>query len=240
MLRYLKKLAKPYLHANIHNRNQWVIVQAALVPKGFRVLDAGAGTAPYRPYFAHCDYKTQDFGQTPALAGQYTKLDYEGDITSIPAPDAFFDVILCTEVLEHVPRPIDVLQEFARILKPGGKLIVTAPLGSFLHFEPHHYYGGYTPHWYSKFLTETGFSIEVITPNGGFFLWFAQEGLRMSDLISPRRTFHRPLRCIVLTPLWLITLPLFWGVFPLLAKSLDRAKLISSATVGYHVIAIKC
>jgi SAM-dependent methyltransferase len=233
------KLVRSIFAPNRHNRNLWVIAQAADIPKASRVLDAGAGAAPYRSLFAHCDYRTQDFGKTPALAGQYANLDYECDINSIPVPDAFFDVVLCTEVLEHVPRPIDVLQEFARILRPGGKLLITAPLGSFLHFEPHHYYGGYTPHWYSKFLTEKGFGIDVLIPNGGFFLWFAQEGLRMSLLISPFRTFRNPVWCIMLLPLWLTTLPLFWGVFPLLAKPLDRLGLICSATVGYHVVAIK-
>lgn len=76
--------------------------------------------------------------------------------------DASFDVVLCTEVLEHEPEPIRAVHEFARIVRPGGKLLLTAPLGSGLHQDPFHFYGGYTPYWYRRFLTEAGFdNIEV-------------------------------------------------------------------------------
>ncbi len=48
---------------NLRNRDRWIAEQAALVPPGSKVLDAGAGSAPYRSLFAHCDYRTQDFAQ---------------------------------------------------------------------------------------------------------------------------------------------------------------------------------
>src|SRR5674476_1266665 len=56
-----------------------------------------------------------------------TRIDLVSDITAIPAPDASFDAILCSEVLEHVPEPTHALDEFTRLLKPGGVLILTAP-----------------------------------------------------------------------------------------------------------------
>jgi ubiquinone/menaquinone biosynthesis C-methylase UbiE len=91
------------------------------------------------------------------------------DIVSIPVEDASFDAILCTEVLEHVPEPIRAIKEFARILKPGGTLFLTAPLGSGIHQDPYHFYGGYTPYWYRKFLTQNNFEGLKIEANGGFF-----------------------------------------------------------------------
>ena len=84
---------------NAYNRRQWVAKQAARTPAGQRVLDVGAGPAPYRSLFAHCEYYTHDFGQDPKLLGRYAKLDYESDMTAIPVADNSFDVILCTEVL---------------------------------------------------------------------------------------------------------------------------------------------
>ena len=49
----------------------------------------------------------------------YGLLDYVGDIWNIDAPDGEFDCILCTEVFEHIPYPIETLNEFSRLLKNG-------------------------------------------------------------------------------------------------------------------------
>jgi len=175
-------------HFNQYNRDRWMEAEAARIPARARVLDVGAGVGPYRSLFAHCEYRAHDFGQEAGTVGSYTALDYQSDITSIPVPDESFDVLLCTEVLEHVPEPIKALHEFGRIVRRGGKLLLTAPLRSRLHQEPYHFYAGYTPHWYHKFLPEAGFKIESTEPNRGFFSHFGQESLHYSALIDPRRT----------------------------------------------------
>src|SRR5689334_21367302 len=140
-----------------HVRDEWVARVAASLPPGSRVLDAGAGECRYRKYFNHCEYKTQDFAQykgttTGALveSWSYGQLDYVCDITSIPVEDQYFDAVLCSEVLEHVPRPIAAIKELSRVLTKHGRLFLTAPLGSGLHQQPHHFYGGYTPHFYRQ------------------------------------------------------------------------------------------
>jgi hypothetical protein len=140
-------------------------------------------------------------------------------------------------VLEHVPEPIGVVYELARILCSGGKLLLTAPLGSGLHQEPYHYYGGYTPHWYYKFLADAGFTEIQITPNGGFFKHYGQESERFSSFIDPRRVsgFARYL----LAPLWLSTLPWFRWVLPLASYYLDFLDTHKGFTVGYHVTAVR-
>ncbi len=66
----------------------------------------------------------------------YGKLDIISDITSIPAPDSSFDAIMCIEVLEHLPDPIKAIQEFYRLLKPNGHLLITAPFCSLTLFFP--------------------------------------------------------------------------------------------------------
>src|SRR5258708_19124467 len=72
-------------------------------------------------------------------------MDVVSEAHAIPVCDASFDAIVCTEVLEHVPEPIAVVREFGRIVAPGGRLILTAPLGSGIHQEPYHFYGGVNP-----------------------------------------------------------------------------------------------
>src|SRR5688500_5551998 len=142
-------LAKSDLFSfNVVRRDRWVAERAAEVPAGARVLDVGAGTAPYRPLFKHCEYKTQDLAplrEDQLRPGGYTQIDYSGDATAIPVPDGSFNCVICTEVIEHHPEPIRVVREFARVLAPGGRLLLTAPLGSGIHQEPYHFYGGFTP-----------------------------------------------------------------------------------------------
>lgn len=224
---------------NRANRDAWVAAQAALTPAGARVLDVGAGVGPYRPLFAHCEYRAHDFAQEPATMGHYTPLDYVSDIGSIPAPDDSFDVVLCTEVLEHVPEPIAAVRELARILRPGGRLLLSAPLGSILHQEPFHFYGGYTPHWYRRFLPEAGLVVQAVEANAGFFSLFGQEAVRYSGYLDPRHTAGTGAARPLLALLWLGLLPFTRGVFPLLGRMLDRRGLESTATAGYHVVAVK-
>jgi len=216
-------------------RDEWVRQQAALVPRGATVLDVGAGRGPYRKLFDHCQYKAHDFGIEQNTLGHYTRLDYCSDILALPVDDESFDVVLCTEVLEHVPEPIAAVREMSRVLKPGGLLLVSAPLGSELHQEPFHYYGGYTPHWYRRFLPAAGIQIEDISANRGFFSYFAQEGRRFSAYLDPRHVVNATRWWPLLVVLWAITLPLLRIVLPVVAGPLDRLCLERTCTVGYHV-----
>ncbi len=220
---------------NQFERDRWVTEQAASIAPGACVLDVGAGSCRYRGLFAHCDYRSHDAAKLAEDA--YGELDYISDILAIPVPDASVDVVLCTEVLEHVPEPIQAVREFARILKGGGSLLLTAPLGSSLHQEPYHFYGGFTPHWYLRFLTQTGFEKITIEPNGGFFKHYGQESQRVSHLLDPRR-HRRPVR-IALAPLWLFTWPWFRLIVPTVCHVLDRLDPQGGFTVGYHVRAVR-
>jgi SAM-dependent methyltransferase len=224
---------------NLAQRDRWVEQQARQIKAGSCVLDVGAGSCPYRKFFLGCDYKAHDFSRLPPnqlLGGKgYGTIDYESDILSIPVPDAHFDVVLCTEVLEHVPEPIRAVNEFARILKPGGRLILTAPLGSGIHQKPFHYYGGYTPFWYDKFLAEAGFHDIVVEPNGGFYKHYAQESIRYASMLAP----WRGLKQMLLTPVWLLSLPWLLVLAPLSGLFLDRLDNEKAFTVGYHITALR-
>jgi SAM-dependent methyltransferase len=230
------------LNFNQVERDRWVRAQAARIPAGSRVLDVGAGSAPYRQDFAHCEYRTHDFGKLEAgqlLNSGYSRIDYVSDIAALPVRDASFDVVLCTEVLEHVPAPVDAVGELARILRPGGHLILTAPLGSGIHQEPFHFYGGYTPFWYQRFLTDAGFRDIAIESNCGSFRFFAQEALRFVRTSGPFRLAMPIWLHIVWLPLWLLLVPILAGLVPVLCAVLDRYDGEKRFTVGYHVTAVR-
>lgn len=238
-----RRLKRTRLFAfNLVNRDTWIACQARALAPGSDVLDVGAGSCPYRHLFAHCRYKTQDFGglhQRDLRDGRYGSLDYVGDAASIPVAGASFDVVLCAEVLEHHPEPARVIEEFARVLRPGGVLLLTAPLGSGLHQDPYHYYGGFTPYWYGRFLPRYGFADVRVEPNAGGFMFYAQESLRF---VATSRPFGHLLPAgvgIVWAPLWLILFPVLALFVPLACLALDRFDREPKFTVGYHVRAVK-
>jgi ubiquinone/menaquinone biosynthesis C-methylase UbiE len=166
----------------------WIEEQLSLIPQGFKVLDAGAGELRNKNYCKHLHYISQDFcqyeGRGNGLALQTgswdtTRIDIVSDIVSIPVDSDTFDVVLCTEVLEHLPDALSALVELARITKPGGLIILTAPFCSFTHFAPFHFSTGFSSYWYKKHLTDLGFTIEIMDANGGWFDFMAQEIYRL-------------------------------------------------------------
>ncbi len=216
-------------------RDEWVEAVARSMPNGTKILDVGAGSCPYRHLFQHCEYRTHDFAKLERndLSGGvgYGTIDYVSDILAMPLPDASFDAILCTEVLEHVPDPAGAIKECARILRPGGLLFVSAPLGSGLHQKPFHFYGGFTPYWYERFLDEAGCDLVSVVANGGFYRLWAQENVRFMFELAPWRSWQNAL----LTPLWLCMLPFSGLVAPLFAWLCDPLDRTRDFTIGYHV-----
>lgn len=178
---------------NAATREDWLERVLRDIPEGSRLLDAGAGEQQFRKYCGHLRYVSQDFAQydpTQLATGlqmptwDYGKLDIICDINAIPEPDCSFDAILCTEVFEHLPDPIQALGEFARLLRPGGTLILTAPFCSLTHFAPFHFYSGFSRYFYETHLPRHGFEIVELEPNGNFFEYLAQEINRVESVAA--------------------------------------------------------
>lgn len=193
-------MSRPIGTTNEQTRHDWVRAQLEALPAGGRILDAGAGMQPYRDACGHLDYTAQDFGAYDGRGDgkggqvsnwQYNPLDLVCDIADMPVPDASFDAVLCTEVIEHVPDPIAALRELVRVLKPGGRLILTAPFVSNTHYSPYHFCTGFTRYFYEKHLAEAGMDITAIQANGSFFAALAQEVRRVPQMAG-KYTGRRP------------------------------------------------
>jgi SAM-dependent methyltransferase len=73
-----------------------------------------------------------------------------GDVLNSGAPSDFFDLVILTEVLEHVPEPLRAVGELARVAKPGGLIAVTAPFIAGSHQQPYHFGSGYPLEFYEE------------------------------------------------------------------------------------------
>jgi SAM-dependent methyltransferase len=134
-------------------------------PPGARMLDAGAGHSPYRKYFSHCTYEAADVCERPER--EYTHVGYVCSLTDIPVEDERFDLVLCTQVLEHVSEPQLVLNELNRVLKTGCRLWISAPLFFEEHEKPYDYFR-YTQFGWRHMMGKAGFEIERLDWAGGY------------------------------------------------------------------------
>lgn len=212
---------------NEAERKKWLLEKASGVSDGLWILEVGAGFEDHRALFAHCTYLNQEFRK-----GAPIEVNFRTPITDIPVPDGVFDVVLSTETLPHVLDPMGALREMARVLKPGGKLLLTAPYSCGVHGEPDHYYSGFTPYWYRHYLEKYGFEILEMSPNGGFFKMLGQENARVFWLFDRIRDRYDPETGEILEKL-------FGEFLPKFLISLDDVCLIEQFTVGYFIEARK-
>jgi SAM-dependent methyltransferase len=90
------------------------------VPADGRVLDYGCADAPYRRFFpASAEYVCADLAGNP---GATVEIRADG---TVPAADASFDAVVSTQVLEHVADPRIYLGECFRVLRPGGRMLLS-------------------------------------------------------------------------------------------------------------------
>lgn len=132
-----------------------------------RVLDAGAGEGRHARFFPLQRYCAVDLGVGDA-AWDYGRLDVRADLMSLPFRAASFDACVHIVTLEHLAEPGRALRELARTLKPGGRLLLVAPLEWEVHQAPHDYFR-FTRHGLQYLLAEAGFTGISIAPVGGYF-----------------------------------------------------------------------
>jgi SAM-dependent methyltransferase len=202
---------------------------AQSVPAGAHVLDAGAGDCRYKPLFAHTSYVATDFCQVDKPY-HLQELDYIADLKSIPVWSGRYDLVVCSQVLEHINEPKQVLRELYRVLKPDGALWLSAPLFYEEHEVPHDYFR-YTQFGLRHLLESVGFQVVRIEPLEGYFGTLAYQHLAAARAlpITPPQ-YGGGLLGLLLTPL-MIGLK---GCFALLAIAFAYLDLYYKNTeVGY-------
>lgn len=194
---------------------------AQSIPKNALVLDAGAGEGYYRAYFDQTKYQATDLCKVEKAYGRIT---YISNLENIPIQDKAYDVVICTQVLEHLPNPQKVMGELYRVLKPGGLIWLSTPLFFPEHEAPYDFYR-YTQFGLTHLLTTSGFEIQQIDWLEGYFgsLAFQCRVAFRSLPISPSE--YGPwwlgilgsLSALLLKPLFLL-LSLFYGILETRSK----------------------
>lgn len=146
------------------------------IGRGERLLDLGCGIKPFRHLYDQ--YVGYSVGvDTPFSLHDEGRVEAQALGHALPFKDDAFDVVLCTEVLEHVPEPEAVLREIKRVLRRGGRLILTTPFLVPLHEEPYDFYR-YTWHGLRYLCDKQGLHVEVLRPFSGL------TGVTLSFLIQ--------------------------------------------------------
>lgn len=136
------------------------LVSASKYAKG-KMLDIGCGNKPYYGIFKN---------KVDIYVGidKFSKYaDIKEDFFKAKISDNNYDTILCTQVLEHVENPQELLIKMNKILKRKGILIMTIPFIGSLHEVPTDYFR-FTKYSIEKLLTKAGFEIKYIKEEGNW------------------------------------------------------------------------
>ena len=167
------------------------------------LLDFGCGRKPYENLFLVKSYTGVDLKNT-GHDHQLSRIDVFYDGKSLPFEDGHFDSLFCSEVLEHIFNPDEILLEISRVLKKGSLALITTPFCWNEHEIPFDY-ARYSSFGMIHLLEKNGFRIKSIEKSGHFSRVFFQLGaLYFYEIL---KKFGLPGKCfaqLLITPLNLV------------------------------------
>ena len=210
---------------------RWLEEEAQRAARDFgryRVLDVGCGKKPYFPYFA-------------ANVDEYVGIDIDMDnpmadmlapVEDLPVEDESFDVVLCTQVLEHAGVPDQAVTELYRVTKPGGRVLASTHGVQVYHPSPEDHWRWTHSGLELLFLRNAAWSSVTVRPAGGTATCLASMSAIYLDLLF-RRMHMAP-----------VAKSLVWGLNasgPALDRRIPalRATRPGSIFLNYHVVAEK-
>ncbi len=218
--RFVLRLIDPF-HTLLRRR---IAETAATLGPGSMVLDAGAGECPHAALFPNTRYYTLDRG-IGDVRWDYSRIGVVGDAHALPFASGTFDAVVNIQVLEHLQEPGVAIQEFARVLKPGGRLILSTVMDWEIHQHPNDFFR-FTRYGLAYLFERAGLRVVRIEALGGFFWLLAA---RIMNLLS---FFQKGWR-------WLLFWPLapFAGVLaPATLYFLDPLDKKRDYTLGYFTV----
>ncbi len=134
-LYHSKNPTRRWLHCS---RKAWLfdkITEYSPQTAQFSALEVGPGSGIYLPHLAQyyqqlmvVDIEPAYLERAQSLQNKFPHLQVQiDDMTGSSLPSSSFDFILCTEVVEHTLKSAEMIQQMARLLKPGGVLLLSTP-----------------------------------------------------------------------------------------------------------------
>jgi len=199
------------------------------------VVDAGAGEVRFQRLFPPSTHYVAVDSGVGDKNWDYSQLDVIADLTSMALASGRADVVINTQVLEHVKDPARVLAEIHRILREGGRLYMTVPQGWPEHQRPNDFFR-FTRFGLDLLLTRAGFRDVEIGRLGGYFHYLGHRLSYIPKIVfAPRKGIARA----CLFPLEFLSLGLFCFILPIICYYLDRLDRSGEFTLCYRVKAVK-
>jgi len=148
--------------------------------RGLRVLDVGCGDRPYEQLLTGAaEIVGFDVPGNPHA-------DLHGSIDALPVEDASFDVVLCLQVLEHVPDPAAAVRELRRVVRPGGRVLLSTHGVYPLHPNPDDLWRWTHDGLARLFLTNAEWTSVTVRPGAGTAATVAMLLGHFADLLAKR------------------------------------------------------
>lgn len=192
---------------------------------GARLLDVGAGDRPYDELFHDAaEVVAVDIPGNPHA-------DLHGSVAALPVDDASFDVVLCLQVLEHVPDPAAAVRELHRVVKPGGRVLASTHGIYPFHPNPDDLWRWTHQGLERLFLTNAEWESVTVRPGAGTTATVAMLVAHLIDLLAKRARVRGA------------GVPFVWALNAL-GEAIDdavpvlRSTIPGSLAANYHVEAI--
>jgi SAM-dependent methyltransferase len=170
-----------------------------LKSKSGKILDIGCGNSPYKHLInRRSEYIGIDIaGQKDFKYNNYNISYFDGE--NIPMPNESVNLILCTEVLEHIATPEKIIKEMHRVLENDGSALISIPWSARFHYIPYDYYR-YTPSSLEKLFKD--FKSVKIKPRGSDITVICSKLIVASArTLKPKKNAN-----LILLPIWAVIL----------------------------------
>lgn len=132
-----------------------------------KMMDFGCGSKPYKSLFKVDEYIGVDF-HGEGHPHDKEQIDFFYDGITIPFPENHFDTIFSSEVFEHVFNLEHIVTELHRVLKKGGKILITCPFAIAEHEAPNDY-ARYSSFGLKHLMEKNGFKLVTFQKVGNHF-----------------------------------------------------------------------